>query len=221
MLANALNRSEINTLTTENSRLSKAQTDQSNSQTELTLSEEEIRDKIAEADKNADNFAFQKGLGLGLYRYAMVKQDKKLLNEVAILLQRAYSLNSDDYEVIVSLGNIYFDLGQINKDTEHNEKAKNLYLKALEKNPQDLNVRTDLGLTYLLTNSPQTEKAIAELEKVLDINPQQERALQFITQAQIEQGNKEKASAYLVKLKEVNSQNRGIAELEKKIGQGN
>ncbi len=124
LLANALNRSEINSLTTENERLKQNQNEASQSNSESELSESEIRKKIAEAEKNPENFNFQKGLGLGLYRYAMLKQDKALMNDVAKLLQRAYNLNSDDYEVIVSLGNIYFDLGQINKDRTSNEKAQ-------------------------------------------------------------------------------------------------
>lgn len=221
LLANALNRNEINNLTAENARLNKETnlTSQNNPESELT--ENEIQEKIAEAEKNPNNFNFQKGLGLGLYRYAMLRQDKALLNKVEKLLQRAYELNSDDYEVIVSLGNIYFDLGQINKDKNSNEKARKLYLEALAKNPKDINVRTDLGLTYLLTESPQVEKASDELEKSLEIDPKNERALQYMTEAQIKQGNNKKASEYLAKLKEVNAQNKGIENLEKQIGQTN
>lgn len=221
LLANALNRNEINTLTSENNRLAKNQTEQTNNQNELNLSDEEIRDKIVEAEKNPENFSYQKGLGLGLYRYAMLKQDKELLSEVAKLLQRAYDLNSDDYEVIVSLGNIYYDLGQINKDSKSNQKAKSLYEKALSKNPKDNNVRTDLGLTYLLTDSPQLEKAVEELEKALESDPKNEKALRYITQAYIKKENVQKASEYLSKLKEINSQNQGIAELEQKMEQVN
>jgi tetratricopeptide (TPR) repeat protein len=221
LLANALNRNEINNLTAENERLKneKVQTGQNNPESELT--ENEIEEKLAEAEKNPDNFNFQKGLGLGLYRYAMLRQDKALLNKVEKLLQRAYELNSDDYEVIVSLGNIYFDLGQINKDQNSNDKARKLYIEALAKNPKDINVRTDLGLTYLLTESPQVEKASDELEKSLEIDPKNERALQYMTETQIKQGNNKKASEYLAKLKEVNAQNSGIEDLEKQIGQTN
>jgi predicted Zn-dependent protease len=221
LLANALNRSEINGLTTENERLKQNQNEASQSNSESELSESEIRKKIAEAEKNPENFNFQKGLGLGLYRYAMLKQDKVLMNDVAKLLQRAYDLNSDDYEVIVSLGNIYFDLGQINKDKTSNENAKKLYLQALQKNPKDINVRTDLGLTYLLNDSPQVGRAIEELDKSLEIDPKNERALQYMTDARIKQGNSEKAGEYLAKLKDVNAQNKGIADLEKRIGQKN
>ncbi len=218
MLANALNRNELNSLTAENERLKKTQADTAQNKTDSELSEAEIREKIAEAEKNPSNFRFQKDLGLGLYRYAMFRQDQTLLIEVAKLLQRAYDLNSDDYEVTVSLGNIYFDLGQINKDKKSNEKARNLYKKALDKNPKDINVRTDLGLTYLLSDSPQTGKAIEELEKSLEIDPKSERALQYVAQAHIKQGSIEKAEEYLAKLKEVNAQNKSIMDLENQIG---
>ncbi len=218
-LANALNRGEISSLTAENARLKKNQSGQTSQQSEVDLSDKEIQEKIAEAKKNPKDFAFQKGLGLGLYRYAMLKQDKDLLVDVSMLLQRANDLNPDDYDVIVSLGNVYFDLGQIEKDKESNLKARKLYQKALEKNPKDVNVRTDFGLTYLLTEDAEIDKAIGELEKSLELNSKHEKTLQFLTQAKIKKGNLDEAEKYLAKLKEINPKNQGIADLEGQIKQ--
>ena len=77
MLANALNKKELLDLKAENDRLktSPPPTEETNGQ---ELSDEEIKQKIAEADKNPENFNYQKNLGIGLYRYATIKQNPAL-----------------------------------------------------------------------------------------------------------------------------------------------
>lgn len=221
LLANALNRNEIANLTAENTRIQKTQNGEQKKVSEINLSDEEINKKLAEAKANPKDFAFQKGLGLGLYRYAALKQDVRLLEEVSVLLDRAYQINSDDYEVIVSLGNILFDLGQIKKDSNSNLKAREFYAKALKKNEKDTNVITDFAMTYLLTESPDLEKAITEFEKALAVDPKNEKALFYMTQAQVENENLADAGKYLAILKEVNPKNERISELETMISQKN
>lgn len=89
LLANALNRSELNALRAENERLKTSSNESTENQTGLALSDEEIREKIAEADRNPNNYPFQKNLGLALYRYAAMKQDADLLAEAGRFLSRA------------------------------------------------------------------------------------------------------------------------------------
>ncbi len=220
-LANALNRNEIDKLTAENAGLQKKENPQKNDENQVSLSQEEINAKLSEAEKNPNDFAFQKGLGLALYRYAMMKQDTKLLDEISKLLERAYQINPNDYQVIVSLGNIYYDLGQLKKDSENNLKAREFYKKALDKNDKDPIVLTDYGLTFLLNDSPDRKQAIVHLEKALVTDSKNEKALFYITQAQIEDENVAEANKYLAKLKEVNPKNERIVELEKMISQTN
>ncbi len=219
LLANALNRSEIDRLTAENTRLQKEVGPRGNKPDELNLTDEELRAKIKEADEKPDDFAVQKGLGLALYSYAGMKQDEKLLDDVEKLLERAYKLNPNDYQVTVSLGNIYYDLGQIKKDNQRNLKAKEIYEKALEKNEKDTNVLTSYGLTFLFDETPERKKAIEQFEKTLAVDSRNEKALFYMTQAQIEENNQTEANKYLVKLKEVNPENQSIPELENKLTQ--
>ncbi|HXH69719.1 MAG TPA: hypothetical protein VNI60_05155 [Pyrinomonadaceae bacterium] len=220
LLANALNRNELNTLRAENEHLINAQTDSQANESENTLSDEEIRQKIAEADRNPNNFAFQKGLGLALYRYAAVKQDTKSLKEVARLLKRANELNAKDYDVVVALGNLHFDIGYYKKDNQKFQEAREFYQKALEQKPNDSDVRTDLGLTYFLTDPPETDKAITEFQKSLITNAKHEKTLQVLTQALLSQHKTKEAEKYLDLLRAVNQNNGVLPELTSQIAVG-
>jgi tetratricopeptide (TPR) repeat protein len=211
---------ELDALRAENTRLKSEPLKSEQNQSELALTETEIRTKIEEADRNPTDFSFQKNLGLALYRYAAMKQDTVLLAEIEKILKRAYDLNDKDNEVTVALGNLQFDLGYLKKKNENFEKAREYYLKALERNPKDVNVRTDYGLTFFLQNPPVHEKAIAEFRKSLEDNPKHERTLQFLTQALLQTGNTAEAEAHLAVLKELNPKTPNLAELQTQIENG-
>lgn len=220
LLANALNKNELDRLRSEVEKLKNQENIQSQNSPEITLSDEELRDKIAEADQTPNNIRVQRNLGLALYRYALIKQDTELLNDVARLLTRSYEKDSDDFEVTTALGNVYFDIGYFKKTDENFEKAREFYYKALKQKPNDADVRTDLGLTWFLLNTPDNEKAIAEFQKSLQINPRHEKTLQFISQALLAQNKFEEAEKYILKLREVNGDNPGLADLEMRLEEG-
>lgn len=215
MLANALNRSELDTLRAENERLKVSPQNPEGD----TLTDQEIRQKIAEADQNQQDFTFQKNLGIALYRYATIKKDVNLLNDSERILNRAYSLNNKDLDVLTFLGNAQFDLGFAKKDNEKFQQARQSYQNILQQQPNDREVRVDLSLTYLFTEPSEPEKTAVELEKVLRENPKHERALQFMTQAFIKQNKPTEANDYLNRLKEINPKNPQIPESETQIKQ--
>ncbi len=207
--ANYLNRSELSSLKGENERLKSTQDSESG---QLNLSNEEIDAKIAEAEQNSGNFAFQKSLGLGLYRYGAIKQDKAIIERALPVLVRAHGLDANDYDVIVGLGNSYYDIGYFGKDNSGFERSREFYNKALAKRPDDIEVRTDLGLTYFLQDPPDYQAAIAEFEKSLVINPKHEKTLSFAALAMKNQ-NKD-AAKYVNVLRSVNPNSPTLRELE-------
>lgn len=217
LLANALNRSEINQLRAENGRLMTAATETKQAETDSVLSVEEIRARIAEADKNPNDISFQKNLGLALYRYSAMKQDAETLAEAGRLLNRAYENNPKDYDVTVTLGNTFFDIGYFKKDNAAFEKSREYYQKALETKPSDVDVRTDFGLTYFLTNPPEYERAVAEFQKSLQINPKHEKTLQVAAQTLLAQNKIAEAEKFVARLKEANASNQYLAQLETEI----
>ncbi|MEP6946598.1 MAG: tetratricopeptide repeat protein [Acidobacteriota bacterium] len=216
-IANSINRSEINSLRGQVEQSKKPASNTSSTGDGFTIGDDELKAKIAEADANPQNLAYQKNLGRALYRYATMKNDTALLDESLRILTRANSLDPKDYEVLVDFGNAQFDVGYFKKDAEALKKARDIYEQALEVKPNDADVRTDLAISYLLDNTPDTNKAIDEFHQALKANPKQERALAFLTQAYMQVGNWADAAKSLESLKAANPKNDRIDELSTQI----
>lgn len=73
-----------------------------------------------------------------------------------------------DLEALIALGNANFDI-------QRYEQAKDLYLQALEIDPENVLVRTDLASCY--RNLGDTARSLEELNRVLAANPTHETAL--------------------------------------------
>jgi tetratricopeptide (TPR) repeat protein len=217
LLANSLNRSAFQTLRPQTEPSNRATSNSSDGQGDDELSANEIRQKIAEADKNPANFEFQKNLGVALYRYFTIKQDPALLKEAARILDRANSLNGRDFDVLVALGNARFDIGFAGKDASNFQAAREIYAKALEIKPGDPDVMTDYGLSYFIQEPPSYDKATAELQKVAAANPKHERSLQFLVRVFIKQNRLPDAEKALQKLQAINPSNDAIPELQSQL----
>lgn len=217
LLANKLNGSEMASLRAKAGRQNTENSNQSQNPGDTTLSNEELKAKIIEADKNPGNLTYQKNLGVSLYRYASMKQDNDLLAESIRILTRANSLDPKDFDVLVALGNAHFDIGFFKKDAASFQTARDLYTKALELKPGDADVRTDFGLTYFLQVPPAYDKAATELQQVLAANPKHDRAMQFLVQTYVKQGKLPDAEKMLEKIIEINPTNPAIADLRSQI----
>lgn len=217
LLANFLNRSEIADVRARNDGAATGLPAAPGASVEPSLSPEEIRAKVAEADQNPQNFAFQKDLGLALYRYGAMTQNADLLEQSRRLLERASTLNTSDFDTLVGLGHAEFDIGYFRKDTSRFEKARENYQKALKLRPNDPDIQTDLGISYFVQEPPVYERAEAELKKVAAIDPKHERSLQFLIQVYARQKRIPEAKAALERLKGLNPANTAIKELGSQI----
>jgi tetratricopeptide (TPR) repeat protein len=220
LLANALNRAELTALRGENDRLKNETAAAKTDDAEPSLSEEEIRSKIASADANPGNFDFQKNLGIALYRYAAMKNDTALLAESSRILTRANQLNEKDHDVALSLAHSYFDSGYYNKDNKGFEKAREAYAKALLLKPRDADTQTEIGMTWILVDPPDYARAVAEFQKALLIDPKNEKTLRFLTETYARSGNVAEAQKTLARLRETNPANSSLSELATLISQG-
>lgn len=217
LLANNINRSEMTALRSQAVQAPAANSAVTQAGDEPSLSPEEIKAKIDEADQNADNFTFQKSLGVGLYRYGAMKQDVDVLVESARILTRASSLDPKDFDVLVALGNAHFDIGFAKKEAASFAKAREIYAKALAIKPEDADVRTDIGISFYVQEPPDLAKAAAELESVGEANPRHDRSIQFLAQVYIRQNKIADAEKALAKIKELNPGSQSIAELTSQI----
>lgn len=220
LLANALNRTELTTLRGENDRLKNQPGEAKPGDPKLEVSDEEIRKIIADADAKPADFVYQKERGIGIYRYAAMKQDTTLLAESSRILARANQLNPKDHDVTVRLAHSYFDTGYFGKDNKAFEKARETYAKALVLKPADADVQTEIAMTYFLLAPPDYGRAISEFEKTLKIDPKYEKALVFLTQSYIKTGKIAEAQNTLARLREANPGSSSISELASLILQG-
>ena len=218
VLANTLNRSTINALKTQLDQRAAQPTNSNRSGSgELSMAPEEIAARIAEADANPTDFAFQKSLGRALYRFGTISRNADLVTQARRLLERARALNSKDYEVLVDLGNANFDIGYFRTEPASIEQARQLYQEALKMKPGDADVQTDLALTYYVIDPPDLNKALLEFERALKMKPDQERALQFLTSTHIRNADFDSATKSLEQLRAANANNSSIAALVRQI----
>lgn len=217
--ANAINRSDTDRLRAELDALKSEKAATQNTEKQLTLSEEEIKAKIAEADANPDSFDFQKNLGVALYRYATMKQDTSLIKDSIRILERAVGLRANDRDVVFSLGNAYFDIGYFGKEMPAFETARDYYGRMLKQDPKDVDAHTERALTYFVQDPPEYAKATEGFEAALSIDPNHERSLQFLIQSEYKQGNVQNAVKHFDRLRAVNAKNPAIPELTQLLSQ--
>ena len=125
-------------------------------------------------------------------------------------LKKAAELQPENYDVLVNLANANFDAGRY-------EEAEKVYTKALAKKDDDLNVRTDLGLTFIFRDKPNHDRAIQEFKRVLEADPNHVQALQNLTVAYSKKSDKENAAATLARLEQVDAANSAIPKLREEL----
>ena len=162
-----------------------------------------VKAAIERADKEPDNLDAQMQVA---QMYSQIQQ----FDQAILYLTRANKIQPDNYQVIVALGNNNFD-------SQNYEAAEKWYSAALAKKPDDVDVLTDHGLTYMFRAQPDYDHAISEFQKAIQIDPKHEQTLQDLVVAYTEKHDAKQAQAMLDKLVEVNPQNAALAELRKKI----
>jgi tetratricopeptide (TPR) repeat protein len=184
----------------------------------LNLTDEELRRAIAKGDANSQDITLQRNLGHGLYLYAMKLDKPNLLPDAVRMLKRVHEADPKDYETTVALGNALFDTGQ-NGDTKSFSAARVYYLKALVVKPDDVNVRTDLGLTYYFDKPSDPKRAIKEYRQSFTIDPRHEMTLQNLAAALVATGEIAEAQKRIGELESVNSSNPALPNLRAQLTQ--
>lgn len=214
-LANSLNGAEMARLTAESEQNRKStQQPGSTQDPNTTLSDEEIRQRISEADANPDDTEFQKKLGIALLNYAFSKQDLRLIGESARLLKRAHDKTPKDFEVAIALGTAHYDLGSLKDDKNEWRLAQEFLAKAVEIKPDNVAARADYGSTFAFAEPQDLNRAASEIRKALESEPRNQRALLLLTQVLVMQNSPEAETVYK-RLKEVDPNAPAIETLKR------
>lgn len=123
---------------------------------------------------------------------------------------QANKLQPENYQVLVNLGNANFDA---TKFTE----AEKWYAAALERKKDDVNVRTDMGLTFIFRDPPDYDRAVEEFRRSLEVNPAHPQTLQNLVVAYTKKGDAANANATLAKLEAADPGNQAIPKLKEEI----
>jgi tetratricopeptide (TPR) repeat protein len=163
----------------------------------------EVQAAIEKAKAAPDDFDAQ-------VKAAEVYYQIERFDDAITYLKAANKIKPDDREVVVHLGNANFDGG-------HYEEAEKWYTAALAKKADDVNVRTDMGLTFVFRNPPNYDRAIQEFNQSLQLDPNHIQTLQNLTVAYTKKGDSAKASATLAKLEGVDPKNSALIKLKEDI----
>jgi tetratricopeptide (TPR) repeat protein len=118
---------------------------------------EEAEKVAGAARKEPDNFDAQVKAAEGYF-------EAHSFEDAIDFMTRANKLRPDDYDTVIRLGNFYSSAGRF-------EDAARWYTAALAKRPDDCDARSELALTFFMRKPSQPEKAIMELRRCLDKDP--------------------------------------------------
>lgn len=127
--------------------------------------------------------------------------------EAAKFYEAASKLKPADTEPMIKAGNAYFD-------SEKYEQAEKWYTQALARDPKNIDVRTDLGLSFFLRTPREIDRAIKEYKTSLNLDPNHEITLQNLALAYSENGDKESFRLTIEKLKKINPNNPAVKKSE-------
>ncbi len=185
-----------------------------------SLTDDDLRNAVAKADASPGDAALQRTAGQGLYLYAMQTGNSALLPDVARILKRAHEAAPDDYPVTVLAGNAHFLVARGGGgDAEALREARKYYERALAAKPDDIVVRTSLGLTYFFDRPPDAARAAREYRKALEIDPRHEMPLQSLAAALVETGDLAGAEKRIEELESINPSNQELPNLRTLLAQ--
>jgi predicted Zn-dependent protease len=183
-----------------------------------TLSDEQLKNAVAKADASPGDAELQKKVGQALYVYAWQTSNASILSDVARILKRAHEADPKDFKTTVMAGDTHFLLARAG-DAKQLGEARKLYEIALASEPDEVVVRTSLGLTYFYDQPSNPQRAIREYRRALQNDPRHELPLQSLAAALIETGGFDEAEKRLDELEKVNSSNVQLASLRAQLEQ--
>lgn len=196
--ANSINRNALSQQNPASSQMDAPSFTQPNQAPQIMLTD--VQETIDQAKNEPGNFEAQIKAG---DMYAQIRRFDKALE----FYEQANKAKPGDYETIVKTGNAYFDSGQY-------ETAEKWYLKALEIK-EEVDIRTDLGTTFLERQNPDYDRAIKEFQTSLKSDPKHLPTIFNLSIAHHKKGNLEESRKYMSRLDELNPEGELSTRLKK------
>ncbi|HEX8146691.1 MAG TPA: tetratricopeptide repeat protein [Pyrinomonadaceae bacterium] len=140
------------------------------------------------ARKEPDNFEAQVKAAEGYFEAGSFE-------DAIDFMTRANKLRPDDYGTVVRLGNVYSSAGRF-------EDAARWYAAALAKRPDDCDARSELALTFFMRKPSQPEKAVSELRRCLQTDPNHVASLHNLALMLLETKQYAESEATLARLEQ-------------------
>lgn len=228
-LANGVNRGEQDKLRAELTRLrAEAKNDEARAAQEKqagagetipTLTDDQLRVAVERADASPADAKLQQMSGQALYVYAREKGNAAILPDVVRILRRAHDIEPKNLTTTTMLGDALYLLAQTTGETKHLSEARKFYGQVLAEKPDEVYVRTSLGLTYFYDKPSDPRAAVREYRRALQIDARHEPTLQGLVAALAAAGEAGEAEKTLQLLEEVNASNPEIPNLRAQLAQ--
>lgn len=162
-----------------------------------------VDELLQKAEAEPQNFATQMHTG---DMYAKISR----FDEAVKFYKRGLILKPADFNANLVLANALFDSGKF-------EEAESYYSRALAINDKDVNARIDLGTTFVERTTPDYDRAIAEFEKALGLEPNNDAAMYYLGIAKLRKGDRVGAIEVAERLEKTNAGSTLIAKLRNNI----
>lgn len=162
----------------------------------------EIAESIEKAKQEPNNYEAQMTAGDLYYQISRFEDAIKFFEAAA-------KAKPNDKEPHIKLGNSYYEMRRM-------ADAQLAYAKAIAIDPKDVNLRSDYGLTFLLRDPSDVDRAIKEFQAALAINANSEIALQNLAIAYSDKNDNAAVESTLERLKKINPNNPAIERLNAK-----
>jgi len=165
----------------------------------------DVSETLEKAKKEPENFDAQIKAG------SMYAQNQRA-DKAVEFYNAAAALKPTEFEKIVELGNAFFDIREF-------ERAQTFYEQALEKKTDDINLRTDLGITFVERKTPDYDRAVKIFESSIKQNPKHEPTIYYLAVANFKKGDTAAAQKYLSQLEQINPNSQLVGRLKQTLSQ--
>ncbi|HEU4390772.1 MAG TPA: tetratricopeptide repeat protein [Blastocatellia bacterium] len=165
-----------------------------------------VRETLKKATENPKDYDAQAAAAQLYYQIGRT-------SEAAEFMKKAYEINA----VAAAKDGIPAVLGGLYHGEGNYKDAETWFRRALESNPDDPEVLTELGATLAEKEPPEVDKGVQYLEAALKSNPKSGHAMMHMTQIFLMKSDVKKTEEWLTRFKATDPTNQNIPRFESQL----